>query len=210
MGAPSIVVDGEQWSGSTASADLRAVSQQLFGGADSTMIADWTSPSAFPVAIATNVRDFGSGTVRVRFNMLGGQSDQNAGVLFGLQSTGTYYYIRYNTKDGDVALWQFADGERRVVTHGALRKQLPQNAWHELVVTVRDREVRGMIAGDTTLSVTHTLDSAPRGRVGVWVKRDAITAFQGFSAVAAAPTALPSTLRRQAVVHGDGVLGWRH
>jgi hypothetical protein len=30
--------------------------------------------------------------------------------------------------------------------------------------------------------VEHVLDDDPAGRVGVWVKRDAITAFRAFSA----------------------------
>ena len=104
------------------------------------------------------------------------------GILFGLRATGEYYYVRYNTKDGNVALWQFANGERKVIKHGDVHKQITLGTWHELVVQVNGRHVGGHIAGDTTISVEQTLDVDPVGRVGVWVKRDAITGFRDFRA----------------------------
>lgn len=185
-GGAGVVVDGEKWSGQTAQADLRKAVTSLFGSADSTLLAHWTTPTAFPVAVVTNVREFSAGTLRVQFNMLGGKSDQNAGVMFGLRPNGEYLYVRYNTKDGNVALWKFSNGERSLVKGGEVHKQLPMGKWHELVVTIRGNVVHGAIAGDTTISVTHTLDAAPSGRIGLWVKRDAITGFQSFRAQTAA------------------------
>jgi hypothetical protein len=57
---------------------------------------------------------------------------------------------------------------------------LPLGTWHELVLEVRGRDVHGYVASDTTISVRHTLDVEPVGRVGVYAKRDAITAFRSF------------------------------
>ncbi len=177
-----IVVDGEQWNGQTLIDALRAASTKMFGVVDTTLISTWSSPTAFPVALATGIPAFSSGTLRVRFDLRGGKSDQIAGIMFGLRANGEYYYVRYNTKDGNLALWQFANGARTMIQPGAVHKQLPLHAWHELEVTVRGREVRGVLLGDSTLSVTHTLNAPPSGRVGVWAKRDAVTAFQGFRA----------------------------
>ena len=102
--------------------------------------------------------------------------------MFNLQPTGEYLYARYNTKDGDLALWRFANGERQLIVHGTGTVKLPLMEWHELVVTIRDREVSALIDGKPSVELKHTLDAAISGRVGLWVKRDAVTAFRNFSA----------------------------
>ena len=182
IGTPAIVVNGAKWSGQTSREDLNAASRRLFGSLHDSFVANMTGATSFPIAIAPEVSAFTSGTLRVQFNLIGGASDQIAGVMFGLRPTGEYFYVRYNTKDGNVAVWKYANGERTVLQHGAVHRQIPLGTWHELVVHVRGRQVHGYIAGDSTISVQHTLDTEPAGRVGVWAKRDAITAFRGFSA----------------------------
>ena len=180
--APAVLVNGERWSGTHARPELEQASQRFFGGVNDTLISNASAPGAFPFAVAGDVDTFSAGTLRVQFNMIGGKSDQIAGLMFGLRPSGEYFYVRYNTKDGNVALWRFANGERSVIKHGEVHKQIPLGTWHELVVQVSGNHVRGHIAGDTTISVDHTLDAVPAGRVGVWAKRDAVTAFRGFSA----------------------------
>lgn len=181
-GAPGIVVNGERWSGSTSADELRRASVRLFGSTLEKFLSNGGAAGAFPHAVSASTGPFRDGTLRVQFNMIGGKSDQIAGILFGLGPAGEYHYIRYNTKDGNLAVWKFANGERTVLKHGEVHKQIPLGTWHELVVEVRGNRVRGYVAGDTTISVEHTLDAAPAGRVGVWAKRDAITAFRSFSA----------------------------
>ena len=182
-GTPALVVNGERWSGATTADELRRTGNRLFGNTTETFIANGSASGAFQFAVAPSVSEFRNGTVRVQFNLIGGKTDQIAGVLFGLGPAGEYFYIRYNTKDGNVAVWKFADGERTVLQHGEVHKQLPLGAWHELVVEVRGKHVRGHIAGDPTISVEHTLEVEPVGRVGVWAKRDAITVFRGFNVI---------------------------
>ena len=181
IGTPAIIVNGESWSGQTTRGALDTASRKLFNEVSDSFIANMTSPTAFPIAVAGDILAFTSGTLRTEFNLVGGKSDQIAGVVFGLVPSGEYHYVRYNTKDGNVALWKYRNGDREVIKHGDVHKQLPLGQWHELVVEVRGRQVRGYIAGDTTISVEHTLDVDPVGRVGVYAKRDAITAFRSFS-----------------------------
>ncbi len=176
----ALVADGAAWNGVSDTTALTTASARWFGARNATFTTNNAGKGSFPFAIAADIPSFSSGSLRTHFSMRGGASDQNAGILFDLSPTGEYLYARYNTKDGDLALWKFVNGERGLVVHGTGARQLPLNAWHELVVTIRGRELSATIAGDTTLRLTHTLDSAPAGRVGVWVKRDAVTAFRGF------------------------------
>ncbi|HEX6313606.1 MAG TPA: hypothetical protein VFZ73_02055 [Gemmatimonadaceae bacterium] len=182
IGTPAVLANGEAWSGQHERAALDSAGRRLFNEATDSFLDNTTSPTAFPFAVASDVLAFGSGTLRVEFNLVGGQSDQIAGILFGLRPNGEYHYVRYNTKDGNLALWRFRDGDREVITHGEVHKQLPLGRWHELVVELNGPSVRGYIAGDTTIAVQHTLDAPQTGRVGVWAKRDAITAFRNFTA----------------------------
>jgi hypothetical protein len=181
-GTPAVLANGAAWSGQHERAALDSAGRRLFNEANDSFLANTASPTAFPFAVASDVLAFGSGTLRVEFNLVGGQSDQIAGILFGLQPSGEYHYVRYNTKDGNLALWRFRNGDREVITHGDVHKQLPLGTWHGMVVELNGPSLRGYIAGDTTIAVQHTLDAPQMGRVGVWAKRDAITAFRNFSA----------------------------
>jgi hypothetical protein len=179
--------DGERWAGTTPRAELLALSQTLFGvardsGAATRFADNLGGSGAFPLAVWRDVRDFRAGTIRVRFKLVGGKSDQNAGIVFGLQPSGDYLYVRYNTKDGDVALWEFTDGARKVIAHGKTSAQLALGAWHELELRVAGRTVTGSVNGGA-LQLEHTLDRAVMGRVGVWTKRDAVTVFRGYRVV---------------------------
>ncbi len=187
IGGPAFLVNGERWSGTTEAGALRDWSARLFGSASEPFVRNGSVPAAFPFAIAPGIASFTSGTLRVQFNLVGGASDQIAGLLFGLQPNGDYHYVRYNTRDGNLAVWRVRNGEREVLKHGEVHKQLPLRSWHELVVRIEGREVSGQVAGDTSISVHHTLDAAPAGRVGVWAKRDAITAFRQLTVTPSRP-----------------------
>jgi hypothetical protein len=177
-GGPALKVDGEKWSGVTTRAQVEAAMRPFFGTVGDTLVANGTSPGAFPLAIWNGASNFTSGTVRVQFKMNGGKTDQNAGIVLGLQPNGEYLYVRYNTKDGDVAVWRFEEGERVRVVHGTTHANLPLDQWHTLTVRVTGNKVVGAVSDSVT--VEHTLERPLSGRLGVWVKRDAITTFRGF------------------------------
>lgn len=182
-GGPTLTVDGTKWSGTTDSSTLIRASTQFFGASNPVFISNGVAAGAFPLAVAPAVQQFSTGTLRVRFKLIGGASDQNAGIVFGLQPDGSYHYLRYNTKDGDLALWAYADGARRNIAHGEAKHQFALGNWQTLEVQIDGTTLTARVAGDSGLRFTHTLASVPTGRVGVWVKRDAVTAFQGFDAV---------------------------
>jgi hypothetical protein len=155
-------------------------------GADAHVIADarkWkTEPATtpFPVAAVRGIDTFSSGVLRVQFKLVGGESDQAAGIAFGLTPTNEYYYARYNTKDGNVALWRFVNGDRTRILDGIEHAQLPLDVWHELKVEIRGATITASV--NNTLRLEHTLPEPVSGRVGFWTKRDSISAFKAFSA----------------------------
>jgi hypothetical protein len=154
-GGRALKVDGATWKGEGAAA------------------------TAFPLAVWTGGAGFADGTIKVRFKLLGGATDQNAGIVVGLTPEGAYHFLRYNTKDGNLAVWSYAGGERKVLTHGEHHQQLPLGSWQELVVTVAGNRISGSVTA-TPLAVAHTFERPITGQIGVWTKRDAVTLFRDF------------------------------
>lgn len=170
-----IIGDATKWD-SHPRPDAAANAERLFGTAPPELFANLNSPGAFPIAVSTAIPGFEGGTLAVEFNLLGGESDQIAGLLFDLRPTGEYHYVRYNTRDDDVALWRFANGDRENLAHGTGKRRLPLEAWHPLTVTIDGPRLTATAAGD--LRLEYTLDAPVDGRVGVWTKRDSITGFR--------------------------------
>ena len=181
-GGPTLTVDGEKWSGASTRAEIEGRTKPLWAVNSETFLTHATAADAFPLAVASDVSGFSSGTVSVQFKMIGGKSDQNAGIVFGLvPSDLDYYFVRYNTKDGDVALWRYSDGKRAVIAHGEpATAKLPMNVWHTLTLQVAGNRVT--VAANDSITLTHELPGPVFGRVGLWTKRDAITAFRNFTA----------------------------
>jgi hypothetical protein len=177
----AIMTDGSKWSGQTTPETLAPIGKLLFGDATGAFLANGTSANAFPIAVDRETRDFRRGTVRVEFKLISGPTDQSAGIVIGMQPSGEYHFVRYNTKDGNIALWAFAAGERRVIAKGAGLKQLPLGAWHELVVRLEGVDITASVTGHPELDAHFTMTSPTSGRVGVWAKRDVVTAFRRFA-----------------------------
>lgn len=150
-----------------------------FGPAAPAFMGGAASPTIFPLAVSPNVTAFTAGQITVDFKLLAGATDQTAGVMFNLKPDHSYLYARYNTKDGNVAVWKYEKGERTVLSHGELHEQLPFGVWHTLTVDVAGREVRASVNGRFT--VTHMLDRDVAGGVGLWTKPDSVTAFKRFT-----------------------------
>ena len=181
---PVLRADGAAWNGQTTAAQASAASKELFGSASDSFVANVTAPGAFPLAVAPGA-DFSNGAVKVQFKLVSGQTDQTAGIVFGLGPNGEYHYLRYNTKDGNLAVWRFLKGERQVVKHGTEHAELKLGTWQELAVTIAGATVRGALVGHPAVVVEHTFEAPVKGRVGLWTKRDSVTDFRNFTATGA-------------------------
>ena len=136
----------------------------------------WPGTPGFPLAVFEEPRAFSSGAASIEFKLLGGSDDFSGGLVFGRRD-GSYYYVRYNTKDGNVALWKMEGAKRAVIKHGEAHEQLEKGEWHTLELVVDGAMVRATVDG--RLTVEHTLDAPPAaGQLGLWTKPDATTAFR--------------------------------
>ena len=174
-GSPAVRVDGV--AGRTpATAEVEKAATSLFGRVDPAFVANATAPGAFSLAVLPNVSGFSAGTFRARFQLVSGASDQTAGLVFDLRANGEYLYARYNTKDGNIALWRYANGAREVIAHGEQHVQLPLGAWHEIAVTITGTRLVAVV--NDSLRFEHALPGRVDGRIGFWTKRDSVTRFK--------------------------------
>lgn len=137
----------------------------------------WPGTEGFPLALFNQPRAFANGSATVEFKLLKGTDDYSAGLVFGHTGGPSYYYVRYNTKDGDVALWRMDGPKRTVIRHGGAHEQLALNVWHTLELTVDGRKIRASVNGGR-IPVEHELESPVSGRLGLWTKADVSTAFR--------------------------------
>jgi len=157
-------------------ADVEQIATSLFGRFDPAFGANAAAPGAFSLAVLQEVPHFAEGTYRARFKLVSGASDQTAGLVFNLRQNGEYLFVRYNTREGNVALWRYAAGQREVVARGGEKMQLPLGEWHELAVTIAGTSLVGAV--NDTLRLEHDLKQAVAGRIGFWTKRDSVTMFK--------------------------------
>ena len=169
---PAIVIGQHTFrpvAGAWTSTDVDGTSVILHDG------KKWTPKEGFPLALFADPSGFSDGTVSLEFNLIGGSDDYPAGLVFG-HAGSSYYYVRYNTKDGNVALWRMDGATRSLIKHGEAHEQLAKNTWHRIELTVRGKKVRAVVNG--RLTVEHELAEPPRGQLGMWTKPDATSAFR--------------------------------
>ena len=174
-GVPAAKVDGVPGR-APSTAEVEKAAAALFGRVDPAFVANATAPGAFSLAVLPRQPSFAEGSFRARFKLVSGTSDQTAGLVFDLRANGEYLYARYNTKDGNIALWRFANGERTVIAHGEQHVQLPLGAWHEIAVTIAGTRLVAVV--NDTLRFEHELPGPVEGRLGFWTKRDSVTMFK--------------------------------
>ena len=198
-----VMVDGRPW---VASKDnptrlLIESARRLYGSSNEELMDNAKQFAYFPVALVRSVKEFGNGSISLKFKTVGGDADRASGIVFNVKPNGDWLAIRYNDTEHNVALWEFHNGIRRSVARG------PENAWpleraewHELKMTVSGADFKAFIDGKPALE--YTLGSEPRagrrgpphedlypannpvlsppvsGRVGLWSKTDSTSYFK--------------------------------
>jgi hypothetical protein len=175
-------IDGDaQVSGDGAAEAMSATSAggsatALFGKVEPAFVTNVTAPTAFALAVLPEHGSVSGGTYRAEFNLVSGASDQTAGLVFDLRPTGEYLFVRYNTREGNIALWRYADGTREVVARTTDKVQLPLGTWHRISLSINGTRITGLI--NDTLRLEHDLQRPVQGHVGFWTKRDSVTKFR--------------------------------
>ena len=173
-------VDGTNWKVGTPPSGLIEKAAGLFPASSAAFEKRVLAGLQFPYGVVRQVGTFGDGELQVDFKLVGGASDQFASLLFGLTDDANHYAYRYNTKDGDTALWKVVDGQRERLHHGGIPVKVALGEWHTLRLRIAGTQLTGWVDG--TQALTYTLPSPVTGRVGLWSKADSVTDYRNFTA----------------------------
>ena len=108
---PVLFEDGTQWSGSQTANTLANQAKSLYGDRWAEFIDDLPGTAYFPIALFNQVPSFTGGTITARVAVVGGDVDQDAGVLFNYQPNGDMMALRIDTQENNMILTQWVQGQ---------------------------------------------------------------------------------------------------
>lgn len=125
-----------------------------------------------------------------------GETDQGGGPVWRYQDARNYYVTRVNPLESNFRVYKVVDGKR--IQLATADVDADANQWHIIRVTHRGDRIECSINGKKLLSVTDNTISRS-GQVGVWTKADAVTSFDGFSAVSVGDSKEPAATNSKSV-----------
>ena len=131
---PALQIDGTKWRAIDPN-DARAAAKATFGAVNDTFVANATSAGAFPIAVWRDIPDFAAGTVRVKFKLVSGESDQTAGIVLGLQPNGEYpvpplQHARWQSRGVGICERRSPPGRRRHEQDAIAARRLARTGRH--------------------------------------------------------------------------------
>ena len=128
---------------------------------------------------------FNDFTFSTRFQIVGGEVEQMAGVAFRLQDEKNYYYIRANAKEKNVAFLRYVEGE--LIGPISVPADVRKGHWHQLTVECRGSRLRALLDEREIIPWTEPNLVAfpdgsskgvfPSGKVAFWTKADSVVYF---------------------------------
>ena len=177
---PVLYEDGTQWEGSQTANTLASQATALYGGRWNEFVDDLSSTAYFPIAVFNKVPNFSGVTVTARLATIGGDIDQDAGVLFDYQPNGDMMALRMDSQENNLKLYQWVQGQPTVLK---LAENVPAALarWHDISVTVSvgGTHVSGSLDGQKFVDAD--VDTPISGQVGAWAKSDTVVLFDSFS-----------------------------
>jgi hypothetical protein len=174
-----LMVDGRQWKKGQPAGGLAEKARLIYGSRHEEFIDNVKAFAYFPYAVAQGIEDFHHGEISMRFQIVDGQLDQCAGILFNLKPNGDYLTVRFNGKEDNLVLWTFNKGKRSFVKKGSEDMPLATKKWHEMKIAIQGTKLEGYLNGKLLLE--YTLAEPASGKVGVWSKTDSVSYFDDYS-----------------------------
>jgi hypothetical protein len=141
-----------------------------------------SEPSVFNVLLAD-----GAGSdveVSVALQALGGEVDQGGGLVWRALDGESYYIARWNPLEENFRVYKVVDGKREQLASADVA--LDPAGWHKLAVRMRGERIECELDGRLQLQASDAT-FAGAGRIGLWTKADARTAFDDLALKAFSP-----------------------
>ena len=133
----------------------------------------------FPI-LAYAGEEFRDFRLSTRLRILGGQTEQMAGVVFRLQDPENFYVVRISALGHNVRFYKVVAGMRGRLLGPSL--PISTNVWYDLGVQCEGNEITLTLNGEPIIPPLQD-SSFGKGRIGFWTKSDSICQFAGASIV---------------------------
>ena len=174
-----LMVDGREWKRGNPAAGFADKARAIYGSKHEEFIDNVKAFAYFPYAIAQGVDDFKNGEISMRFQIVEGNLDSCAGILFNVKPNGDYLAVRFNGKEDNLVLWTFNKGTRKFVKKGDEDMPLQRKTWYPMKIAVQGTHLEGYLNNKKLLD--YTLPEPVSGKVGVWSKTDSVSLFDDFT-----------------------------
>ena len=174
-----LMVDGREWKRGNPAAGLADKARAIYGARHEDFIDNVKAFAYFPYAIAQGIDDFKDGEISMRFQIVEGNLDSCAGILFNVKPNGDYLTVRFNGKEDNLVLWTFNKGTRKFVKKASEDMPLKRKEWYTMKIAVHGTQLEGSLNGKKILD--YTLPEPVTGKVGVWSKTDSVSLFDDFT-----------------------------
>jgi hypothetical protein len=112
--------------------------------------------------------------LEVKVKAVSGKEDQGGGPLWRAADPNNYYLTRWNPLENNLRLYYVQAAKRTQIANADITTD--PKAWHTLKVTHIGNKITVAFDGKTLIEKEDATFSAP-GRIGLWTKADAATAF---------------------------------
>lgn len=109
----------------------------------------------------------------VQLKALEGREDQGGGLVWRYQDEQNYYIARTNPLENNFRVYKVVKGGRLMLQSAPL---VISPGWHTLRITMQGNQIECFLDGRSYLKVTDD-NFSKAGRIGLWTKADAVTAF---------------------------------
>ena len=131
------------------------------------------TPRRYAMALVKN-SSYKDLRLSVKAKPVEGDVEMVAGLVWRYQDADNYYVARFN--DVSVRVDRVVKGERQLLTADEIPVKLEAKKWHTLIVEHRGDAIQVTVGGKTVFEGKDKT-YAKAGRIGVWIKADALTHF---------------------------------
>jgi hypothetical protein len=117
--------------------------------------------------------DYQDVDLEVKLAAMTGQLDQGGGLVWRYQDADDYYVARVNPLERNFRVYRVVKGARTQL--GSARVAIDRGTWHTMRVVMRGDRIEGYLDGKKHLEARD--GTFTHGRIGLWTKADAVTAF---------------------------------
>jgi hypothetical protein len=131
----------------------------------------------FPI-LAYTKEEFGDFELNTRLRILGGETEQMAGIAFRLQDEENFYVVRLSALGQNIRFYKVVAGMRGRLLGPSI--SVRTNVWYDLGIKCQGNEIT-LTLNDRPVIPPLQDSSFSKGTIGFWTKSDSICQFAGAS-----------------------------